>query len=78
MLILLALFTAGGIAAACQTQVGFICAGLIAWISVAGLRRMAKKDPLMWQVYLRSLKYRSYYGPFSRPPRKATSSNGEY
>jgi type IV secretion system protein VirB3 len=34
----------------------------VAWkISILGLQRMAKADPLMRQVYLRSLKYRGYY-----------------
>lgn len=48
--------------------------GLVLWlICVYGLRKMAKSDPEMSKVYLRQLKYRNYYGPFSRPFRVAKS-----
>ncbi|MGI2036337.1 conjugal transfer protein TrbD [Rhizobium panacihumi] len=45
--------------------------GFAIWILVVGaLRMMAKADPLMRQVYLRHIKYRSYYRPTSTPWRK--------
>ncbi len=48
----------------------------IVWVSAnqagtfGALRLMAKADPLMRQVYLRHIKYRSYYRPTSTPWRK--------
>ncbi|WP_010103411.1 conjugal transfer protein TrbD [Verminephrobacter aporrectodeae] len=48
--------------------------GLIIWfVCVQGLRKMAKADPEMSKVYIRQLKYKHYYGPFSRPFRMAKS-----
>ncbi len=45
--------------------------GLTIWVIVVGvLRMMAKADPLMRQVYLRHMKYRSHYRPTSSPWRK--------
>lgn len=45
--------------------------GFIIWIVVVGLlRMMAKADPLMRQVYLRHMKYRTHYRPTSSPWRK--------
>lgn len=45
--------------------------GFAIWVLVVGaLRMMAKADPLMRQVYLRHIKYRSYYRPTSTPWRK--------
>lgn len=44
--------------------------GLALWFaSVAFLRSMAKADPRMREVYLRSLRYRGFYPPRSRPYR---------
>lgn len=40
--------------------------GVSNWIVLVGiLRRMAKSDPMMRQVYLRHLKYRRHYSPAS-------------
>ncbi|MBO9128028.1 conjugal transfer protein TrbD [Rhizobium sp. 16-488-2b] len=45
--------------------------GFAIWIVVVGLlRMMAKADPLMRKVYLRHIRYRSYYRPTSTPWRK--------
>lgn len=45
--------------------------GFVIWMVVVGLlRMMAKADPLMRQVYLRHMKYRSHYRPTSSPWRK--------
>ncbi|TNM59842.1 conjugal transfer protein TrbD [Aliirhizobium smilacinae] len=45
--------------------------GFTIWVVVVGLlRMMAKADPLMRQVYLRHMRYRSHYRPTSSPWRK--------
>jgi type IV secretion system protein TrbD len=42
--------------------------GFMAWtLIVAALRRMAKSDPMMRQVYLRHIRYRPVYRPTSTP-----------
>lgn len=46
-------------------------------IAVYGLRKMAKADPQMWDVFLRQNKYAGYYPPFSRPWR-ASKTKGHY
>ncbi|PVZ82647.1 conjugal transfer protein [Serratia sp. S1B] len=46
--------------------------------SLALLRRMGKSDPLLRQVYLRSLKYnQSYYAPRATPFRINTATQGK-
>ena len=45
--------------------------GAVIWIVVVGLlRMMAKADPFLRHVYVRHIKYRSYYRPTSTPWRK--------
>ncbi len=45
--------------------------GIAIWITVvAGLRVMAKTDPMMRQVYLRYIRYRPSYRPTSAPWRR--------
>lgn len=45
--------------------------GLAVWVVAIGLlRMMAKADPLMRRVYLRYIKYRSYYRPTATPWRR--------
>ena len=44
--------------------------GIAVWIIVVGiLRMMAKADPQMRNVYLRHIRYRTYYRPTSTPWR---------
>lgn len=52
--------------------------GIVIWgCSIALLRRMAKSDPMMRPVYLRSLKYnQSYYAPRATPFRSNTATQG--
>ncbi|EBM5962885.1 TPA: conjugal transfer protein TrbD [Salmonella enterica subsp. enterica serovar 16:l,v:-] len=52
--------------------------GVLIWgASLALLRRMAKSDPMMRQVYLRSLKYnQKYYAPRATPFRNNTTAQG--
>ena len=54
-------------------------AALLWFGSIGVFRQVAKADPQMSQVYLRQLRYRSYYPPRSRPYRDAKwSSCGFY
>jgi type IV secretion system protein VirB3 len=73
-LMLFSMLVAGGLIISAMNFVA-TAIGLSLWlICVTGLRKMAKADPDMSKVYLRQLKYRDYYGPFSRPWRIAKSS----
>lgn len=70
---LFSMLIAGGLVVSALNLVATVI-GLVLWlICVYGLRKMAKADPEMSKVYLRQLKYRNYYGPFSRPFRVAKS-----
>ena len=72
-LMLFSMLIAGGLVVSALNLVATVI-GLVLWlICVYGLRKMAKADPEMSKVYLRQLKYRNYYGPFSRPFRVAKS-----
>ena len=47
-----------------------VVVGVGLWLlSIAFLRSMAKSDPQMRQVYMRSRRYRGFYPPRSRPYR---------
>jgi len=54
--------------------------GIILWISALFLfRLMAKSDPKMRYVYLRSRRYKKYYAPRSTPFRDNTQNQwGQY
>lgn len=78
MLMLTFLVLSVGLVAASMNMVALVCGTLIASVSVYGLRKMAKHDPLMWPVFIRFVNYRRYYAPYSRPSRVATSRTGEY
>lgn len=72
-LTLFSMLLAGGIIVSAMNMVATLI-GVTLWvICLYGLRQMAKADPLMSKVYLRQLRYRDYYGPFSRPWRVAKS-----
>jgi len=72
-LVLFSMLVAGGVIVASLNWVATI-AGICVWfVSIYGLRQMAKADPIMSKVYIRQLKYRDYYAPFSRPWRVAKS-----
>lgn len=44
--------------------------GAVVWLLCLGFfRQMAKADPYMSRIYLRHIKYQSYYPPRSRPAR---------
>ena len=46
--------------------------GIAIWIAVvAALRMMAKADPMMRQVYIRHIAYRTSYRPTSTPWRRS-------
>ena len=63
------LVISGGMAITSMNLVGIISGGVVAVIAVYGLRQMAKADPYLVQVYLRYVKLKEYYAPFSRPAR---------
>jgi type IV secretion system protein VirB3 len=58
-----------GMAITSMNLVGLICGGLVALIAVFGLQMAAKADPFLIQIYLRYIRYKDYYPPFSRPSR---------
>ncbi|MCK0183618.1 conjugal transfer protein TrbD, partial [Legionella pneumophila] len=46
-------------------------AGMVMWfLSLKGLRLMAKSDPFMRAIYLRQRSYQAYYAPRSTPFRE--------
>ena len=57
--------------AGCMDLVGIVCGMSFASFSLYALRRMAKADPMMREVYLRQIQYGNYYHPFSRPFRRS-------
>lgn len=56
-----------------RNTVSIVFGLIILAIGVYGLRRAAKADPMMREVYLRHIQYKGYYAPFSRPWRVANS-----
>jgi type IV secretory pathway TrbD component len=65
---------AAGLAVSGQNLVAVIVSAVL-WFGCIGLfRQMAKADPQMSRVYMRQIKYRSYYSPRSRPYRDAETS----
>lgn len=68
-LMLFSILVAGGIIIAAMNVVATVI-GMGLWlVCVYGLRKMAKADPVMSKVYMRQLRFRDYYAPFSRPWR---------
>jgi type IV secretory pathway TrbD component len=66
---------AAGLAVSGQNLVTVIVSAVL-WFGCIGLfRQMAKADPQMSRVYMRQIKYRSYYPPRSRPYRDAEKSS---
>lgn len=73
-LMLTSMLVAGGLIVSAMNFVTTII-GVALWlVCVWGLRRMAKVDPVLSQVYKRQLVYRNYYAPFSRPSRKSKAA----
>lgn len=52
---------------------GVPLAGACWFVWIAGLRKMASKDPMMWQVIKRQWRYRSYYPARGRMNAKLRS-----
>ncbi|WP_367607888.1 conjugal transfer protein TrbD [Legionella sp. W05-934-2] len=52
----------------------FICGTAMWFLSLKGLRMMAKADPLMRAIYLRQRRYQSYYPARSTPFRENNRS----
>lgn len=73
-LMLFSMLIAGGLIVSAMNIPATVI-GVLLWLLCARfLRAMAKADPNMSKVYTRQLRYRNYYGPFSRPFRAASSS----
>lgn len=68
-LVMMTAFVAGALAFAALNIVAAITAAVLWFGCVGALRRMAKADPQLSRVYVRQLRYRSYYPARSRPYR---------
>ena len=65
--VLMLLVATIGLAVASMNVVA-VCVSVFIYVSVIFyLRLMAKSDPYMVGIYLRSLKFKPYYAPRSRP-----------
>lgn len=72
-LILFSMLIAGGLIVSALNLVATVI-GITIWlVCFYVLRKMAKADPNMSKVYIRQLRYKHYYAPFSRPYRIAKS-----
>ena len=65
--VLVLLVATVGLAFSSLNLVAFIVAGCVYLAGIFYLRMLAKADPYMIGVYQRSLRYRAYYAPRSRP-----------
>lgn len=72
-LTLFSMIVAGGLIISALNLVATIVGGSLWVICLAVLRRMAKADPQMSQIYVRQLRYAVYYPAFSRPWRVSSS-----
>jgi type IV secretion system protein VirB3 len=66
-LVLFALVLFGSIAVTSLNIIAISISGLLWFIVIALLRAMAKADPYMSCIYLRQLKYKTYYDARSTP-----------
>ena len=57
-----------------MNTLSFLSGVIFGIVSITCLRAMGKADPLMRQVYLRNIKYRSYYPAYSTPYRVAKTT----
>ncbi|MFZ2316059.1 MAG: conjugal transfer protein TrbD [Gammaproteobacteria bacterium] len=73
-LVLFSMLIAGGLIVSALNLVATVIGVSIWLVCIYALRKMAKADPNMSKVYIRQLKYKHYYAPFSRPYRIAKSS----
>jgi type IV secretion system protein VirB3 len=65
--ILLLLIVTSGLTVSSLNLVSFIVAGILYFGGLFYLRQLAKADPFMIGIYQKSIKYRAYYPPRSRP-----------
>jgi type IV secretory pathway TrbD component len=72
-LMIVVLFSAALLTVVSMNTVSIVLGLFILVVGVYSLRKAAKADPLMRQVYLRHIKYSGYYAPFSRPWRISKS-----
>lgn len=65
--VLLLIIVSVGLAVSSMNAVAFVVSAVLWLAGIFYLRMMAKSDPYLISVYLRSLKYKGYYAPRSRP-----------
>lgn len=69
LILLLGLFSAMMVFIAMTWQTFIV--GIVMWVVLSTLlRMMAKADPMMSKIYLRHLKYKSFYAAHSTPFKK--------
>ena len=69
LILLLGLFSAMMVFIAMTWQTFIV--GIVMWVGLSTLlRMMAKADPMMSKIYLRQLKYKSFYAAHSTPFKK--------
>lgn len=69
LILLLGLFSAMMVFIAMTWQTFIV--GIVMWVVLSTLlRMMAKADPMMSKIYLRQLKYKSFYAAHSTPFKK--------
>lgn len=66
-LVVMSIVLAVTIAMSFANLIGAIFAGVVWAVLLAGLRAMAKADPLMRKVYVRHVNYASFYAAHARP-----------
>ena len=73
-LMLFSMLIAGGLIVSAMNILATVIGVFLWFLCAFFLRQMAKADPNMSKVYTRQLRYRNYYGPFSRPFRASTTT----
>lgn len=65
--VLMLIISSVGLAVSSLNAVAFVVSAILWVAGIFYLRMMAKSDQYMIAVYMRSLKYKGYYAPRSRP-----------
>jgi type IV secretory pathway TrbD component len=68
-LVMSTLVICGGFAISSQSWWAAGIAAVVWFVTIGCFRQMAKIDPYLSNIYLRHIKYQSYYAPRSRPAR---------
>lgn len=68
--LLVAALICGGTGVSSMTLIGFVTCGAIWGGALMALRWMAKADPCLSKIYVKSTRYSGFYPAFSRPYRR--------